>query len=363
MLAVAMIMPALLLAADPPPGPQAPDGGAAHQGQASTRGVIEAYPSRIQARLELRLRTLKGLTSPINGHAPKAILNLSKRWSTGRTLKVAFRGGDSALHQRIADAANEWTNYANLTLDFGRDPTTGAYRTWNTTDTDFAAEIRVSFDQSGYYSLVGNDSINRSVAKPSEESLNLEGFDQQLPSDWKAVAQHEFGHAIGFEHEHQSPIAPCDFRFDDDPGYVPATDSFGQFIPDSQNRRPGLYTVLGGPPNNWPQAVVDFNLKQLPDSHAYEVGPFDKDSIMKYFFPDWMFSSGTHSACYTPAENLVISAGDKAGAAKVYPRASEQMKAMADLRTKALEAVNKVETLSAGTKRLIERELERARER
>jgi hypothetical protein len=163
------------------------------------------------------------------------------------------------------------------------------------------------------------------VSKTGEESLNLEGFYSNLPGDWKAVAQHEFGHAIGFEHEHQSPVAPCDFRFNDDDGYVPTTDSFGQFVPDSQERRPGLYTLLGGPPNNWPQAVVDFNLKQLPESHAYEVGPFDKDSIMKYFFESWMFVSGKDSACYTGTENLVISAGDKKGAAKVYPAAAPEI--------------------------------------
>jgi hypothetical protein len=321
--------------------------------------IMEAYPNRFQARLEQRARNLSSLTAPVGGHAPHFILNLSKRWEPAQSLKIAFKGGDSVLHGKIADAVTEWTQYANLKFDFGNDPATGKYRVWDSSDKTFSAEIRVSFDQSGYYSLVGNDSVNPAVSKPGEESLNLQGFDINLPSDWKAVALHEFGHAISFEHEHQMPLAPCDFRFNDDSGYVPTTDEFGQFIKDSKGRRPGLYTVLGGPPNNWPKAVVDFNLQQLPQSHAYEVGPFDKLSIMKYFFEDWMFDSGKDSPCYSPSENLKLSDGDQAGAAKVYPKAPEHIKAAATLRLKVLEEITKINKLSAAARTHYQQELKK----
>lgn len=319
---------------------------------------MEALPDRLQARIELRDRFLRNAVSGHpSGLSPRFILNLTKKWKPGQTITVAFKGGDSTLHAKIADAVSEWTQYANLKFDFGKTGA-GTYRTWSPSDATYAAQIRVSFDQSGYYSLVGNDSINTAVSKTGEESLNLEGFDQSLPSDWKAVAQHEFGHAIGFEHEHQSPVAPCDFRFEDDPGYVPTTDSFGQFGPDSKGRRPGLYTLLGGPPNNWPQAVVDFNLKQLHESHAYEVGPFDKDSIMKYFFESWMFVSGKDSACYTASENLVISAGDKQGAAKVYPAAADDIASTTKRQTDILQNLVNAEAVPAGAKKQFQQSLE-----
>jgi hypothetical protein len=322
--------------------------------------TMERYPDRLQARVELYRRMLSTPRSSAGGFSPHFILSLTRRWQQpGQTLKVAFRGGDTPLHRDIATAVTEWTKYANLNFDFGVDSATGNYRTWSRSDTTFAADIRVSFDQSGYYSLVGNDSINGTITRPGEESLNLEGFDQVRPNDWKNVALHEFGHAIGFEHEHQSPVAPCDFRFDNDPGYVLTTDSFGQYMPDSEGRRPGLYTLLGGPPNNWPAAVVDFNLKQLPESHAYDVGPFDKDSIMKYFFPDWMFVSGVTSACYTGAENLVISDGDKQGAAKVYPRAQESIRAVSALRVQALEGATKVKGLPLAAQQHFQEELKK----
>src|SRR5450631_2889944 len=189
------------------------DAGAARTGPVTKVPILERYPDRLEARMELRRRTLSTVRSP--SLSPQFIIILTKRWQPAQTVKVAFRGGDAALHRGIADVVSEWTQYANLKFDFGLDAGTGKYRSWSTSDTNFAAEIRVSFDQSGYYSLVGNDSTNRTVTKPGEESLNLEGFDQNRPDDWKAVALHEFGHAIGFEHEHQSPLAPCDFRFDD----------------------------------------------------------------------------------------------------------------------------------------------------
>jgi hypothetical protein len=319
--------------------------------------IMEALPDRLQARIELRDRSLRNAVSDhAGGFSPRFILNLTKKWKVGQTITVAFKGGDSTLHAKIADAVSEWTKHANLKFDFGK-TTTGSFRTWSPSDQAYAAQIRVSFDQSGYYSLVGNDSVNKAVVRTGEESLNLEGFDQQLPGDWKAVAQHEFGHAIGFEHEHQSPVAPCDFRFDDDPGYNPTTDTFGQFIPDSNSRRPGLYTLLGGPPNNWPQAVVDFNLKQLPESHAYEVGPFDKKSIMKYFFESWMFMSGSASACFTGDENLTISAGDKQGAAKVYPATPSDITTTTERQTALLQDLLKAENAPAAAKEHLQRAL------
>ena len=69
------------------------------------------------------------------------------------------------MYKQIADTVTEWTSYANLKFDFT--DSTGNYHTWDPGDTDFKAQIRVSFDQIGYYSLVGNDSINKSVRRPA----------------------------------------------------------------------------------------------------------------------------------------------------------------------------------------------------
>src|SRR5262249_50968203 len=95
---------------------------------------------------------------------------------------------------------------------------------------------------------------------------------------------------------------------------------------DRQGRRPGIYTVMGGPPNNWSKATVDNNLRPLtvrdPDVPVtdYSVGPFDKSSIMKYYYEEWMFVSGKSSPCYSvPGGNSELSAEDKKRIAAYYP--------------------------------------------
>lgn len=284
--------------------------------------VMEAYPNEIQAKREQYRRRIYDamLTQGTGGMAPSYVITLLTQWTPGQTIRVAFNGGDDELYAKIEEAASEWCVHGNIKLQF-KDPATGAYYRWSRSDTSYRGDIRISFDRTGYYSVIGSESNASSVVGPGEESMNLEGFDAFLPPDWAATVKHEFGHALGFEHEHQHPTDGCnaEFRWDDDPGYVPTKDSDDcWYIVDTAGRRPGIYTVLGGCPNGWPSTKVDFNLRQLPDSRAYMVGPFDKHSIMKYHFASWMFKTGTASPCFS-AKNLVLSGQDKAGIAEVYP--------------------------------------------
>jgi len=287
---------------------------------------FEIYPDEIQARLEAQQRFARNLPTDVGEMTLEFVIETLKRWNPGQTLTVAFRGGTPPLHKKIADVAIEWTNYANLKFDFGLDSATGTFRTWSVSDTSFAADIRISFDRPGYWSLVGTDSNALSIIDPGQASMNFGGYAVALPSAWQGTVLHEFGHALGFQHEHQHPVGGCDldFRWEDDPGYLPNVDEFGQFIPDGDGKRPGIYTVLGGPPNRWPQAKVDHNLRQLSNTHAFMVSAFDSKSIMKYHFGEWMFRDGTNSHCFSQ-RNDVLSDLDKEGAKLGYPAAHDEM--------------------------------------
>ena len=257
-------------------------------------------------------------------------------------------GGDPELHKGIAESAQEWAEYGNIKFDFGYRKTKGSYRAWSMTDSGpYKADIRVSFHLPGYWSLVGTDAVDSLIIGPGEPSLNLGGFADGLPNEWRATVLHEFGHALGFHHEHQHPVGGCelDFRWEDDPGYKPTRDSFGQYVADANGNRPGLYTVLGGPPNRWPKAKVDHNLRQLSNSHAYEVGAFDPDSIMKYYFGAWMFRTGEKSHCFSQ-RNTTLSALDKVGIAKAYPRSRKRITEIKTTRKTTLDALVQEETLS-----------------
>jgi hypothetical protein len=287
------------------------------------RHVLEAFPDSVQASIENHRRQLAIASQSVTSVPSYLLVPTLNRWQPGSVVRVAFSGGDSELRSKIEDAANEWAKPGIANIKFQFRDATGKFLEWSATDPDFRAEIRVAFGSGsggGYWSHVGRDSINRDMAggRPGETSLNLDSFDRGLPSDWRAVVIHEFGHALGFQHEHQNPVGGCDFRFEDDVGYVQTKNAQGWFIPDPNGHRPGLYTFLGGYKNYWPQAKVDFNLKALQVSSAYLVGQFDKLSIMKYFFDAFMFTAGENSPCYTSTENLVLSAQDKEGARKAY---------------------------------------------
>jgi hypothetical protein len=305
----------------PAHSPRAP-GAASIAGPAVMTGrgpyVAEGLPSELQEAL-VRVNARDAIT--VKGHGRNEyVIRRTRRWQCGSTVSVGFLGGAPSLRAGIVDATAEWTNKGNVKLDFGS--SADGYRSWAPSDQTYTAEIRISFNdpEGGYWSLVGKDSVDPEIVRPGHASMNFEGFATQLPPNWSATVIHEFGHALGFEHEHQHPQRGCDFLWDDDPGYQHTTDSFGQFVRDAQGRRPSVYTVLGGRPNNWDRAKVDFNLRKLPNTRAFKSSPLvDRDSIMKYYFDDWMFEAGANSPCYSSVDNAHVSAKDAQGVAWAYP--------------------------------------------
>ncbi|MEK6702329.1 MAG: hypothetical protein AABZ53_08705 [Planctomycetota bacterium] len=282
--------------------------------------IMEGLPYEYQARLESRDRELSRLPATIDGQPAFLVLNTLKRWPNNTTVRVAFLGGSDDLRRQITTIAKGWlATGANIKLDFGEDGQ-GHFRSWTVTDTKLVADVRVSFNQRGYWSLVGTDSNNSAVISPNMASMNLQSFDTALPADWAGVVRHEFGHALGFEHEHQSSAGSCEdvFRWADDQGYQLTRDQFGQAMEDAEHRRPGIYTVLGNAPNYWPRDMVDHNLRRLPNSSAYDTGTFDPKSIMKYWFPSWMFKDPNNN-CFTPAANDDFSKQDLARMIAIYP--------------------------------------------
>lgn len=307
--------------------------------------VFDSLPEEVQASIEARDEWLAGLP-PADGGFAFMVSDL-QRWTPGTAVTVAFMGGTPALHKEIADATKEITDIANIILDFGPDAAAGQFRTWSTDDTTHSADIRVSFDRTGNFSLVGTDSINDSIGLPTQDvggrphqrSLNLGGFDVTKPVRWQGTTRHEFLHAVGFHHEHQNMRGPCaaEFRFDDDEGYEPTEDASGRFVPDAAGRRPGVYTYASGFPNFWNRAKVDHNLRTREDPDLV-AGPFDGASVMLYRF-EALFYRSQPSPCAPTGNGLNLSPGDGRGLRLLYPAAGGAVAAVADRGAALLGAI------------------------
>ena len=313
--------------------------------------IHEGYPVTIIQALDQQQKQLESASTEI-GAGLQSVVSISRSWTPGALITVAFKGGSSDLRRRIVDATRPWTDVANIHFDFG-DPSQG-YREWSTADSAYRGDIRIAFDggsEGGYWSMVGRDSITTTLRGPNMASMNFDGFTQGLPWDWQSVVLHEFGHALGFEHEHQNPASTCEqeYRWENEPGYIPTQDIHHQFIRDPQGHKPGIYTVLGGPPNSWPRDQVDFNMRRFANTSDLVFSAFDRDSIMKYHFDSQLFlnlSVSTNSGCYSPA-TFVLSAQDREAAARRYPHSPSDVQTISAERTKLSKQMLALKTLSA----------------
>ena len=306
---------------------------------------LESLPDEVVASIEVRDRWRRRASA--GGEGLEFLVSDLARWRPGSTVKVAFLDGDSQLHADVEGATAQITEACNIHLDFGKDDATGAYRRWSPSDTAFAAEIRVSFDQDGYFSLVGTDSTDRTIGapgspvggNPGQRSLNLGGFTAGKPDRWEGTVRHEFLHALAFHHSHQNMRGTCEaeFRWEDDPGYVPTADARGVFVADAAGRRPGIYTYLAGAPNRWSRAKVDHNLRTQEDPDVV-AGPFDPRSVMLYSFPDFFYRS-TPSTCAPIGDGINLSDGDKRGLNLLYPHTADELAELQARADSALEAV------------------------
>lgn len=167
-----------------------------------------------------------------------------RRWENGQTLKVCFFGGGDSVRRLIAETAAVWSNYANLTFNFGA---SGQWRDCLAPSAGFS-HIRIGFAESGYWSAVGSDSEKR--LNNLQPSMNFAQFDliydpanypvsnvvQSADIQDKATILHEFGHAIGLLHEHQNPELNCK----------------DQIKWEGPNN---VYDYFRGPPNHWNKAT------------------------------------------------------------------------------------------------------------
>lgn len=168
----------------------------------------------------------------------------TKLWSPGQQLLVYFFGGTAPIRSKVLSYAQEWSNYCSITFLETKDIK--------------RAHLRVGFFNDGSWSFIGTDA--RGVSK-SEPTINFGWLNTSLPDrDFKQVVLHEFGHALGLIHEHQSPAATVKWN-------KPYVYNY-------------CYTVY-----RWTKQDVDVNIINTYETSSTQYSALDTLSIMGYSIP------------------------------------------------------------------------------
>lgn len=274
--------------------------------------IMEYRPDYYRAWLNERN---EGLQYDSLNPSLKSLIKVSAQWGAlEMPLSVCFFDGSAQARQRVKAAAQEW-ELANSSIQFAF---SDGFNDTKQCDGEPHA-IRISFRGNGVWSSLAREG---NALPTTEPSMILGRFDRAGLDDgtFRRWVLHEFGHALGLVHEHQSPGINCMNEY----------------------KLESLKSILKAAPFNWNDTEIMANLIEL-EPEGLLSGGFDAASIMLYGFEPQYYKQGTASVCYHPPVSA-ISSGDKRFAQARYPvLSSGSEKLFDDIRSISLTDIYRLE--------------------
>jgi hypothetical protein len=192
----------------------------------------------------------------------------------------------------VINAIKDWEiPSSNVRFDTGKDTFWGWHKC------QMGEAIRISFEGNMLSSAIGADTQDIASDAPTMYLGGINRITNEARK--KRWILHEFGHALGLRHEHQSAQSNCtnELKIDELIQHMAA-----QYGWNDEH----IATVL---------SLYDAQTSQ----NLYTGDGFDNTSIMMYTFDAKFYQKGTASHCYAP-EPIQLSAADKLFPSKCFPQ-------------------------------------------
>lgn len=298
--------------------------------------VVEAVENAYEFVIQ-DLKERRAIEPETTSQSLGAVFQRNLRWKVigGKVeLRVAFEAGTTdAEREVVMSIANAWVTPKDTfkpVVEFLWS-SNGMPNFWSTGDPEDnpdRAHIRIRINQDVANSRIGRDAWSVPGNRPT---MNLSKILVTAPEDLMLLKYrilHEFGHALSFVHEHQSPEGscekelqweePCDYwshrKWEKKEGWLGV-----QYVPSGTHEAcsPGVYRFFGSEPTNWSRPKTDSQLRS-ENSVAYGVSPIDDRSVMTYFLPRFLFVNGTKPSCFAEFLPQELSTTDMLYSVRAY---------------------------------------------